>query len=155
MLRHLRMSVRLGQTSRRAMSAATGVMRLIMLPLIAATGIVRLIMSVITATSIVRLTLLRSIVVTNIRGLIMPPIIEAMVVMGLTQLRPIIEATTVGDRGARLLSTPCRNIQHRRTQLRLRTPHRNVRRPNTRLMKKHGLSPRGSATRSRRARRGC
>jgi len=142
MLRHLRMSVRQRQMSLRAMSAATGVMRLIMLPLIAATGIVRL-------------TLLRSIVVTNIRGLIMPPIIEAMVVMGLTQLRPIIEATTVGDRGAQFRSTPSRNIQHRRTQLRLRTQHRNVRRPNTRLMKKHGLSPRGSATRSRRARRGC
>ena len=128
MLRHLRMSVRQRQMSLRAMSAATG---------------------------IVRLTLLRSIVVTNIRGLIMPPIIEAMVVMGLTQLRPIIEATTVGDRGAQLRSTPSRNIQHRRTQLRLRTQHRNVRRPNTRLMKKHALSPRGSATRSRRARRGC
>ena len=139
------------QMSRRAMSAAMGVMRLIMLRLIAATGIVLLMMlPVIAATSIVRLTLLPSIVVTNILGLIMLPIIEA-IVMGRTLLRSIIEATTTGGRGARLRSTSCQNIQHRRFQLRLPTRHRNVRRPNTRLMKKRVPNRRGrSATRSRR-----
>jgi len=155
MLRHLRMSVRRRQTSRRAMSAAMGMMRLIMLPLIAAKGIVRLIMMpLIAATSVARLTLLPSIVVMNTPGLtLLPSIVDAMIIMALTLLRPIIEATTIGGRGARAPSAPCRNIQHRRIQLRLRARHRSVRRPNTSLMKKRVLSPRGrSATRSRHAR---
>ena len=156
MLRHLRMSVRRRQMSRRAMSAAMGMMRLIMLPLITATGIVRLIMMpLIAATSVARLTLLPSIVVMNTPGLtLLPSIVDAMIIMALTLPRPIIEATTIGGRGAGLPSTPCRNIQHHRIQLRLRARHRSVRRPNTSLMKKRVLSPRGrSATRSRRARR--
>ena len=123
------------------MSAAMGMMRLIMLPLIA-------------ATSVARLTLLPSIVVMNTPGLtLLPSIVDAMIIMALTLLRPIIEATTIGGRGARVPSAPCRNIQHRRIQLRLRARHRSVRRPNTSLMKKRVLSPRGrSATRSRHAR---
>jgi hypothetical protein len=156
MLRHLRMSVRRRHMSRRVMIAATGMMRLIMLPLITATGIVRLIMlPLIIATSIVRLTLLPSIVVMNTPGLtLLPSTIDAMFIMAQTLLRSIIEATTIGGRGARLPSAPCRNIQHRRIQFRLRRRHRNVRRPNTRLMKKRVLSPRGrSAVRSHRTRR--
>jgi hypothetical protein len=83
---------------------------------------------------------------------LLPSIIGAMNVVGLTLLLPSIDVTSIGSREARLRTAPCWNIQHRRIQLCFRARHRSVQPPNTRIMKKRVLSPRGrSAMRSRHA----